>query len=324
VLGRYQEIIDKYEDLPHSYVPALLMAGQFERVRDEYPEMHWYRLTALRHMGLFHEAIEDSMVPRWQHALALLEMDPEAVRATFGDDHVGWAHAMVDLGMAEQAIQRPGLEPAARAYALLACGRYREVVASFSNQNIFTSMAYLYLGDTHTAIDSARDAQGLRLARTHRALEYQIDGKQGKAAALFDTLQRQPYVYTDLHSAFGRFLLPPFIAFLDGDRDAVAKAYGSIADGTRYRFGQRLWHHAAFVVGRIDSARFVAQPSGRSMEGRLLLAQAMRAELLGRPGADSLYARYASLPYGMKEINPVVDRFVRWRRDAGSGITSQE
>lgn len=81
----------------------------------------------------------------------------------------------------------------------------------------------------------------------------------------------------------------------------------------RYFCAGLLWHEAAYLAGKITDEQFLAQPADPWKKANLLFYKAVRHDCLEDAGALTLYRAYAALQSHVRERDPVIDLFVRWR-----------
>jgi hypothetical protein len=151
------------------------------------------------------------------------------------------------------------------------------------------------------------------LAKYYLALQkYTKNAESGLKS--MDKLKAEPANYREQFLYFPRFMLKPFLKMLQGDKDTLKKEFEKIVEEKKYCFEQVLWYKCAYILGVIDEKRFRQQPRKLYLTADLALAKAMQAEYLAhKKRARRFYRQYAQIPLYQKELNPLIEYFVKWR-----------
>lgn len=318
MLGRYQELIDRYPDQDLIAWEGLVALGHSEEAYARAADRRLIAMCVLGAMGRWQELRDrycaaDS--PERGYGM-IEEGRPEELLRIWRRD----SNALIAAGRADDVLQTT-TSASVRARALIAAGRFHEV----------RDDAQL---DTTTRIELAlahRDLQRAQaLAETWprlRAWPHQLAGVLAAAAGRLDEAERlfsalDAEALRQDHFSFAHFVIAPFSAWLQGRRGALADACAHAQALGRYADQQRPWHRAAYLRGEIDSRAFLAQPHRRYAAAELTLLDAVRAEMAGDPAAACRgYSAYLEIPRHLRcdFADPTVDEFATWRSQATRG-----
>ena len=260
------------------------------------------------------------------------------MRAPKGTDDA--AHALIEAGQAERVSERLPNHPALIARALIALGRAVEIQDEHHDSRALCADAHLAAGDPGDVLEDYSDQAGpraralLQLGRLDKVLAGQhpeaelrfhrlawelkglrlyTKGLKKKAHAMFAKADGIPLDHRFEENAFAGYLLKPLLAAFEGKRAALQETCDHIQLEMKHVFCQKLWHLSSYLAGTITEEEFLQQPSRYQLQGRLLLAKALKADLAGQETALALYRQYAALPHHEKPWDPARDRTVRWR-----------
>ncbi len=335
LLTRYVELHDRlFADEPmadRSTATALLDLGRFDEVVSRFPRLTFESGSALFRLARWDDILRSPSAAAYFRDAALLNSGRSS---EIGTDSILYDLGRIKRGHPEQVLANPGLGDFS-GMALLALGRLDESLR-YSSDYWVPARALSLLGrasearsqqhDLSIYIDvwqgHAQHALGMcgphddarEWIRCLLALQAWIRGDHAAAEVLFarlpDTL---PII--DLGRTY-RDLLPPFLHGLDGGWSELDARYREIIANGRYRDEQHPWYDAAYVLGQVDDAGFLAQPHCLYAEADLRLCQGMRAEREGRRGdALAAYRAYLALPLYRRssQVDPVWNTFVDWR-----------
>jgi hypothetical protein len=173
------------------------------------------------------------------------------------------------------------------------------------------------------------DAQGMIAVR---------EASLGNHAAALRALDSVAFVnLRRSQTRFARMLLRPVLAGLAGQRQMMTSELDRLGRTYRETMGQRLPYETAFLAGSIGEDEFLSQPVTWYARERLVLLEAIRADMDGRRQealrgyraiAETPHCRHPELSLVL-DVNdsydtifacPVLHAFVRWRIEAlGAG-----
>ncbi len=299
---------------------ALMRMGRFEEVIRRFPKDSGHRAQALNNLGRFDEALALPGLPtgdlEWTlflsgdiarleaeqpSAWALNRMKSRAGRGSevlavvqspsneFEFGYTQRAEALIALGRADEVL-RDYHHPAAHARALVALKRYEEAIVANPADTVACPMA------------------GLGIF---------IDGNAQRWREIQAVLDRLQPNLDDDDVEFSGYLMAPVLRAISGEAVDPRQAYARVLRDMKETFCQRLWHTAAYIAGDIDEQRFREQPNRTSLDTRLLLARALRAELHGdRAQALECYTAYSALPPWKRSCSDCEEMFRAWRLQA--------
>jgi serine/threonine protein kinase len=204
-------------------------------------------------------------------------------------------------------VSGPGLSQRVR--ALLCLGRYQEVLDTYTSTGS-KIRALVGLGRAREALQAhmGGDVSGAALA----ILGMRIAGDREGCSAGLEHMARLRPDYED-DAIFPRYIMPGMLGALDGDAQAFAR-WTELLSTRKETHQQWPWHLVSFVRGEIGEAEFRAQPVRVGIEGRLLMARALRAELGGdHGGALDCYRKLVALPFWQRQYQEVEEAYVAWR-----------
>jgi len=314
VLRRYEQVLADCGDDARSVCDALLHLGRATDCRTRFGQVNWIdgvickqtgeleaivtrhpgqaRNEALAKLGRIGEALHEAGAHPAPEILtaagdwpALLKRDPT------GSD--GDVLARFASGRIAEAVEGAYLSPPERSrYALLLLGRQSEAEA--------------------TALDTEPNLEGLRLLAALAA------GDKVTAGRWRTVIAGHPVSWVTDNEWFTAYVILPLLARADGDQKAWDAA---MAEGMRVRAraGQRLWHLASFITGKIDLPTMRAQPYRAESEAWQRIGEGLRGEIAGdKMAARTAYAAFQALPIERRllqnfRLDPTIERFVDWR-----------
>lgn len=302
-LRRYRQVVDQCGDDPLSVVDALQSLGLPDEGRRRFPQMHWWAAHLNEQAGDLEPNL--SYVDGAERGIALAKMGrvDEALREKPG--RADW-RITAAAGDWPALLARPADLDGYR-MGLVGTGRVAEAAAGrFRSPAEPWALARALLGQ------ETRGNPALSLLASLHA------GDRAGIARWRRATAEQPIDWNWPTEWFGATILVPFLAHQDGDAQAWTRAMEQAMSMQR-RSGQRLWHFAALISGKIPTERFLAQPYRAEATAWLHLATALRAEIDGNaPAAHAAYRAFQALPLEMRLLedftfSPVVERFVAWR-----------
>ncbi len=268
-------------------VRGLHYAARYSELRTRYP---YHRKAAARQLLAQnrYQAVVDSFPDqRLPCALALIRLGRgDDVLTRYPDLRDPCARALLAHGELETARHRYPEYRGLYADYLLSRGRYADIVRDYPDRTREYALALVELGRR----DELPFTNGqYLLSRRERhtimavlAIHAYATGRRAMADSL---MAARPVVYrgapNDAHLRFGEVLLEPLIHALDGDRDALRVALDEVRRDHRYAWAQRLRHELEYLTGDIDDERFLSQPYRLGAATRLVLLNAIRADLEG-------------------------------------------
>jgi len=254
--------------------------------------------------------------------------------------------ALIQAGRAEEALAKYGEFPGFRNEALLALGRWQEVLDApkvrvpgqpleqrarallqagrFKEAHASARTGYLRLwsrvlldGPTEEAFAGNRRSEFESYAKSFHA--FLMGGAEPDTIHPHELwldisrgLSNRGVSYQEI--PWAQYLLVPMARHLRGDETALSGVLTQIANERRRYQGGALYCTASYVMGRMSEKEFREQPRKQYMEGQWLLACALKAEREGQPGeALKLYRQYRDLPFHKKGFQLLVHQYVAWR-----------
>ena len=312
-LGHWQQVVDDCGDDALTVAMALRHLGLPAEAERRFGYLDWTTHDLRRESGDLQTLADGEHGIRRAEALAKLDrtgqamresgpLPPRQIRAAAGD----WRPLLVWQPPDEYDT-----------LALLATGRVQAAVDGSSRTPPTPSrLALLLLGRQADA--EARGTDGLDNLDSLRLLAALSAGDQGAAATWRAAVAAKPVDWITLNAWFGPYVILPLLATRDGDTSAWPHALEQ-SQAVRERAGQRLWHLAGFVDGRIDAQALLAQPYQAEAHAWLRLGEALRAERSGDAAqARAAYLAFQALPLDKRliegfQLSPVIERFVAWR-----------
>lgn len=296
---------------------------------------HRQRARALMEQGLLAEASAED--PGW-HQPALLAGHPTEALASFRTDAETavkaalWLHddatlaalkagperrLGIDIRTPEDAERMVGLLPmdgieanfgaTLRLLCLLRLGRSQEALDHYHHASA-RGLAYLAQGRVEDALRIAASDFSVRCGA---AVLLVARGEAPAGAALFAT-DPQPMLFVG-DELTDRVLLPALVANAAGQPDA-AHAWLERWREPRLAGQQVSSAVARYVLGDINAATFARQPVQLGLAQRLLIGQAVRAELAGDLAtARACYRQLVQVPLWQRVIPAGLDEWVRLR-----------
>lgn len=327
-------------------VNALRMLGDNMEVPEQCGDQAIACYHALRRAGKYDEAVAryGTQVPPVSivHG-AFLQGRYEAVLTMEPERPHHRAEALVELGRAEEAIQR---YPDHSACAYLALGRYEELLERFQPMlpdDQPCTAALLALGRTKEVDDTLSDPAGgwkwspvLVGVHPDAALESRHPdasryANQARALVVLNALLandsplaeealeqiegiRSPDFWWYDHNG-SELLIVALLRGLLGYPDALHCDLDEIVAHHKYKDKQALWHDAAYLSGTITAAEYRAQPQQMRIDERLPFIQAVANDLKGRrQPARKGYEKV--LTAAIRPFDPpyfIRQRFTTWR-----------
>ncbi len=320
-----------------AYGQALNHLGHWQQAVDECGDDAVAVTSALRHLGLPAEAERRFGLLNW--TAHDLYRETGNLQALADAEHkLRRNEALAKLDCTGQAMAESGPLPPRR--ILAAVGDWRRLLDWQPNDE-YDTLALLATGRAQAAVDGAnrtppmrsrlalllfgRQAEAEALGTdgvdnldSLRLLAALSSGDQERASTWRAAVAAQPIDWISPNAWFGSYVILPLLATHEGDSSAWQRALDrSLA--VRERAGQRLWHLAAFVDGRIDAKTLLAQPFKAEAGAWLRLGEGLRAERGGNAAqARVAYTAFQALPLDRRliegfQLSPVVERFVAWR-----------
>ncbi|OGV51386.1 MAG: hypothetical protein A2X49_10410 [Lentisphaerae bacterium GWF2_52_8] len=274
----------------------------------------------------------------WNVGVLMEEGRFQEILSRYPDTVSSNIYALMALDQYDQLPQKyPDIEDA-RLYWLLHAGRFPDVLSEFPKDKRAAARVLLYRGDYQKVLDlypDEKDLCALALlyldkaqvlqqkyplpdyilpSQTLMALDSYIAGKPAEAWKVFAEARdaQREFIY---QPEWFDLALEPILRSFSGDKAAIQEVFPKLMETQRNRHRQRLWYLAAFVLEKISGEDFLAQPLRDGVQARYQLALGIKAEYNGQAAkALSAYQSYiATPPWRRDEMEPVIDRFVRWR-----------
>ncbi len=297
------------KQLPHNkgmVAMALVLAGDTDRVLGEFASERFAVFEALNQRGDYDRILKDFPDQEWAKRRAMILMGRAiAINSPYADD-LAWRD--LTLGRPEAALSSPIVAMHAR--ALIAVDRLAEAEhllqaeGRSAEDRQLADRVSLLNGHAAEVLDSAR-RRGVRNleAEAMSALNNLRSGDSAAATRVLDALNTVPGLANECSLEIGSCLLPALAHLQEGGAPAARRFLEMVMAQRRMQQGQRTWHLAAFILGRIDEAEFCAQPMQIGIDGSLLLATAVAAELYGDAiSARRAYARWQELPLHRRSL----------------------
>jgi AraC-like DNA-binding protein len=290
--GRYDEILRRYGNSPYrtQIARTLYNMGEYERILRQYPDVKSICVEALVQLGRPEEAVKKY---------------PDVC-----------GPALLAMKRYEEVLKRCPSDPGYRVTALRGLDRTEEALEECMGDTWLRQLTLLFLGRCGEVLDDKSvETVGLRqTALAIRGMQMLLEDRRDEGLALIESLSwiGSKDFFWDHFDPLLHFLAP-LLRSIDGEKDVLESRCREIVDRFRYCFSQRLWHDAAFVVGKIDSEDYLKQPQQPGVEVRLAFACGMRADCQGRrKEALESYRRFFELQQCVWE-DPLHMHFFRWR-----------
>jgi tetratricopeptide (TPR) repeat protein len=276
------------------------------------------RLYAVARLDLerYDEVAADPSAPAEQRGFAafLRGDDPDGIRRFDPDSRFAWVQTLQD-GRYDEFLRAhpteergPNFGDSMRVEALLASGHADQVLAEYLHGSA-TGRALMALGRLDEAERTGSWDAGLLMCIALRRFE---QGDVARGMAIVESLLGVSLlpVGHEVPTVF----LPAMVLAANGDRARAEARLRGVVQRDRDVVGQRPWYSAAYALGEIDDAKFLAQPAHALVQARLLFAQGMRAELSGDAGAAAeRYRALLALPYHRSLVTEEERAFMEWR-----------
>ncbi len=311
-LGRYEQVLKEHPRERRACVGALLALGR----ADEAEKAGWLvpmdRVAVGLMRGTYRQMAAQVELPLYHRALALCKAGAAAEVVGDAANHPAKLH----LGKAAELLSVPTLQGGIINEALLVSGRIDEAAGAGlpGREGTGRYAPALALLDR---IPEAEASAG-RLMPDQRLIAALAAGDQ--AAIRRERAKVKPP--KDRSGTFGWFpgmVLAPFADRVLGDPVPLESTLKVMADGWKDVYAGRAQIFAAAVLGRMDDAAVLAQPTTSEAAAWLALVHAMRGELAGKPEeARQGYAAFTALPMHRRLLcenipDPAVENFVAWR-----------
>jgi hypothetical protein len=316
-LGFYDEALAACPPNSRTFADLLVASGQYQAAIERYGYVPQVRARALREQGRNQEIADDESLDPADRATALVDLGrfDEALKRYPRSDAVGTRllnTGRVDEFLAIHAGHERDLEQGfpfltPRYRAMQARNQWEAILAEYQNP-VCVAQALFSLGRSDEALARFPDRiwvginagfRALRAGDTERGIDLISRGRAAGVTTADD--------YLVIQSSLMAALLPRFL----GERFDLQQALAPILEKRRWWCGQRLWHIAALISGRIDAAGFRAQPRQRGIDADLHVALALRAECLGR-AAEAIAEYHAAVTAQGQRIGFSLD-FIAWR-----------
>jgi serine/threonine protein kinase len=311
-LRRCQELLDRYPRQRSLCAMALRLLDREHEIAVDYPDQRAQCSVARYHCALYDR---------------LQELGPVG----FGPD------TLIDTGHAEQALANAAGNREFTVLALMALGRLEEV-AALQPRGHDTEQAAILLG-RYAEVTSAGMRPFVSLAQRRfveakteaapissddwvaawadhcRGIQALAAGDAASARQLLVPLGG-PVAFQALPFSVDQLVLIPLALDLGGESGSFARACDAIEARYRWPQQQRIWYSAMLACGRIDDARFLAQPYQLYLEADHLLWSGAREDLAGhRDEAVSRYRGYLATEPWQRSTVPMTMRelFCEWR-----------
>jgi hypothetical protein len=269
----------------------------------------------LREMGRYQEAVAIDGAYVDARVFALFRLGDFAGMRRLAPHHQLFDRMDLYKGHIEEYLARhpkdefgPDFGRTPRVLGLWALGRFQQLYDEYRNPEV-RGTALVRLG----RIDEALAGFGtVESVRESAAIALDARGEWERALAVLEPGERAADIaHTALRSAA--------IAAEHGDPARARAELERVLAVDHETLAQRPWNTAAFALGRIDEAAFLAQPFRECVEQRLLSARALRRQLAGdERGAAELYLQVMELPFWQRDLNAEEIDWMEWRiRAAG-------
>ncbi len=305
---RFQEVADRFPNAPYSRAAALSGLGRYDEVIRNYPDYDWVVNISRLLAGQF-----GTIDPAWSFLRSRAMLLEGRFQQAYDFPSDGWGvkpRALMAMGRMEQAMAESPQDTLVRAECLLLLGRAAEIAPPGAY------LRELVLGDAAKAlVECPEDSTERLAARWRMAVEGWIAGDRQAFGGLKESdlhLDRD----NEASVGFLLWIVQPFLQEIGGDHRAVEQACTHVIADHAWIYEQRPRFDALFLSGRIGDDAFLSQPAPIYSRARLLLLQALSAELAGNRTAalDHYHSWQASPAYERGEYpDPVLMRLVAWR-----------
>ncbi|MBA2480773.1 MAG: helix-turn-helix domain-containing protein [Planctomycetes bacterium] len=309
VLGRFEEVLERFPTQLSCVTQALTYLGR----EGEILEHHGDQMMAVAET-LFSTGRTEELVRRYpglwaeSESLALISRGRAAEVLEIVPTH---STALLALGRMEEALGDPLLRGDQLARVLLLLDRPDEIPAELAH----SLPVLMARGRSQEAFDRHGGNFWIGMWPRHLlGLEAFMLGRTAQALRWFELPPGWELHQRRFHLA--HYVLVPFLRELSGDTGALARVCDVVLRGRRWVYEQKAWHNAAFLLGRIDAATYLAQPHCFAADASLSLCRGIRAELDGDVAlARASYRSYLGLPRYRRglDYDPVPERFAAWR-----------
>lgn len=321
-----KELVGDHPAIAGKLAKALFATGQFMEVLRYCPNQEFFVAAALRATGHYREHLERFSKLREQCAHVLIRMgDYERVCKDYGDLSELCVNALIQAGRPEDAVEA---YPTANFPALLALGRYQDVLDRHPDDPEGCMWAHEFLGHDEQAMEISKSKSSWRAnLLLHRETPEEIISSQeypnvyhiaatvmhaihlleqrqfGQALAILESvLPMTDPNYHFAHAFYFPDLFIPLIRFLHPEASsAVATGkwapwhshFHSIVQNHQYCYVQNHWYAVRLIMDEIDDDAFLQQPCRAQADVEINLVRGLKAEFQGRgDDAEAFYAEY--------------------------------
>ncbi|MBA2480319.1 MAG: protein kinase [Planctomycetes bacterium] len=308
VLGRFQEVLDRFPNQVAACANALAFLGREEEVLERFSRKFVHCEAALLSMGRMAELERQYPDDHYaQRKIARGEVEWAYAQ------HPGNEDAMIRAGRSDLLLSLP--KPATRWHrhrALIFLGRTGELSEAEQQGDVRVLMAQGRGVEAHARYGSSFH-HGM-WPRHLLGLEDWMKGDRASAERHFGVPPGWEFHQSEFFMA--HYVMVPFLRQLDGDRDAMARACAQFDRERRYVYQQQPWHCAQLLMGRMTEEQFLAQEYRIYAPANLQFCRAILFETAGRHAAAlESYRSYLAFPAYLRSdtVDPVLERFVAWR-----------
>lgn len=311
-LGRYQQVLSDHPRERRACIGALLALGR----ADEAEKAGWLvpmdRVTICLMRGAYRQLATMPEAPVYHRAFALCKAGAAAEVVGDAAEHP----AKLYLGKAAELVANPKLFGGMVREALVCLGRLEEAAGDGlpgREGSGHDPVALALLGriaEAEAVLGQPR--HDLRLIAALASGDREA-AKRARAGVV------PPTDRSGSAGWFSGMVLGPFADRLAGDPGPLDASLKTMADGWAGVYADRARIFAAAVLGRIDDAAVLAQPTASESAAWRALAAGLRAELAGDQ-AQALrgYAAFQALPMSSRLLfenvpDPAIENFVAWR-----------
>jgi hypothetical protein len=312
ICGRQDIVLAHWPAHDRQRGPALIENGHLEEALRDWSHLNGVRSTCLNALGRLSElaAIDDE----GRLHVMLATNDIAGLRREHPHEEYTAEH-MIGSGMAADVANDPAFPIPARGWALLTLGRIADAEALAGRDMRVMEACQLARGQEDEALSQHGDCfvpYRVAIARWRR-------GDHQGARDLLALAHRTGPVCMYMDQVFAYYLVPALISLSAGDAAGARAQVAASLDPTAHSNGLVYWHIAAYACGREDAAAFRAQPWKQDLDLHFLLAEGLRADLVGESAkARTAYAAYLAADASMDVVD-FLRLVVHWRLAERSG-----
>ncbi len=308
-LDRPSEALERFPDETLAAAWAMIKVGRATEAAERFANTSWLQSYALIEAGDFAPLLTGTWPDEDHVATAAVQSGQAA--AWLGRLTTSRARLLLGLGRADEALADARATSEERASALWQLGRQDEAALAAEDCRDVGVRVRLDLlrGIAPQPIPERPDGASLDWLLADAAV-------RGDAAAFARMRMTLARTWPNWEHWIAWLVTEPTIALRAGDPDLLRQRLAQVWPEQRHCSGQRAWHLAGYVLGKLDAAAMRRMPCQDEADLWIAIGDALRLALDGKPAAAA-WQRYLAKPPQVRCLDhmlpdPGLERLATW------------